>query len=175
MQNRNPYAAPRANVALTDTDEEYGEISIFSASGRLGRLRYIGYSMGMMLVFSIVFGIAVAATASNPALLAVVAIAGYAAMIVVSFLLTIQRAHDMNSSGWLALVILIPLVNILFWFVPGTDGENNYGKKPPPNTTGVVVLACLLPAFFVLGIVAAVAIPAYQDYVQRASEVALQE
>jgi uncharacterized membrane protein YhaH (DUF805 family) len=175
MQNRNPYAAPRANVTRADSDEEYGDVSVFSARGRLGRVRYIGYSMGLMLVCSIVLGIAVAATASNPALLAVIVIAGYAAMIIMSFLLTIQRAHDMNSSGWLALVILIPLVNMLFWFVPGTDGENNYGKKPPPNTTGVVVLACLVPAFFVLGLVAAVAIPAYQDYALRVAESAQQQ
>ena len=66
-------------------------------------------------------------------------------MLVVGFLLTIQRAHDMNTTGWLALLCLVPLVNLLFWFVPGTRGENDYGKQPPPNTVGVIVLACILP------------------------------
>lgn len=168
MQNRNPYAAPRTKVARDDGDEEYGEVKILSASGRLGRVRYIGYSVGMTLVFAIVLGIVAAAVSGNETLLAVVVGAGYIAMIIISIMLTIQRAHDMNSSGWLALLMLIPLVNLIFWIVPGTDGENNYGKKPPPNTVGVILLACVMPLFFVVGILAAVAIPAYQDYVQRA-------
>jgi hypothetical protein len=84
-------------------------------------------------------------------------------------LLTIQRSHDMNVTGWLCLISLIPLAALVFWLVPGTPGENNYGKPPPPNTTGAVVLACILPLVMIVGIVAAVAIPAYQDYVQRAA------
>jgi uncharacterized membrane protein YhaH (DUF805 family) len=168
MQNRNPYAAPRANVARADTDEDFGEVSIFATSGRLGRVRYIGYSVGSMLVFGLVAGVVGALLGGNSPLLAVVGIAGYVAMIVLSIMLTIQRAHDMNSSGWLAILLLIPLVNLIFWIVPGTDGENNYGKRPPPNTTGVILLACVVPLIFILGIVAAIAIPAYQDYALRA-------
>ena len=168
MQNRNPYAAPQTNVARADGVEEYGEIKIFSASGRIGRLRYIGYTAGLTFLIAIVIGIAVAATASSPSVALLVTLAGYAAIIVVSFLLTIQRSHDMNTTGWLSLVSLIPLVNLLFWFVPGTVGENNYGKPPPPNTTGVIVLACILPLVFIIGILAAIAIPAYQDYTIRA-------
>ncbi len=168
MQNRNPYAAPRSNVARADGDEDYGEVKVFSASGRLGRVRYIGYSVGLMLLFGIVFGAIGAVTGGDSTALGVIFIAGYVAMIVISILLTIQRAHDMNSSGWLAILLLVPLVNLIFWIVPGTDGENNYGKRPPPNTTGVVLLACVLPLMFVLGIVAAIAIPAYQDYALRA-------
>jgi uncharacterized membrane protein YhaH (DUF805 family)/Tfp pilus assembly major pilin PilA len=169
MQNRNPYAAPQTNVAGADPVEEYGEVKVFSASGRLGRVRYIGYSAGLTFLFALVIGIAVAATASNPSVALSVTLVGYAAILVVTFLLAIQRAHDMNSTGWLALVALIPLVSLLFWFVPGTRGENDYGKQPPPNTAGVIVLACIVPLFiFIAGILAAIAIPAYQDYTIRA-------
>jgi Tfp pilus assembly major pilin PilA len=35
---------------------------------------------------------------------------------------------------------------------------------------GAIVVACLLPAIMIVGIVAAIAIPAYQDYVQRAAQ-----
>jgi uncharacterized membrane protein YhaH (DUF805 family) len=169
MQNRNPYAPPRANVANVDSDdEEYGEVNILTAGGRLGRVRYIGYTFGLTLLFGIIVGVIGAVMGNNESLLAVVGGVGYIVLFFISILLTIQRAHDMNSSGWLAILLLIPLVNLIFWVVPGTNGENTYGKKPPPNTTGVVLLACLLPLIFVLGIVAAIAIPAYQDYVQRA-------
>jgi type IV pilus assembly protein PilA len=74
----------------------------------------------------------------------------------------------MNVTGWLTLIALIPLAALVFWFVPGTRGENKYGPRPPPNTTGVYVLACLLPFVMIVGILAAIAIPAYQDYTIRA-------
>src|SRR5690606_8960293 len=94
---------------------------------------------------------------------------GYVAMIVIQFLFTIQRSHDMNVSGWLSLILLIPLGVFVFWVVPGTLGENKYGKPPPPNSAGVVVLACLVPILcLVAGILAAIAIPAYQDFTIRA-------
>jgi uncharacterized membrane protein YhaH (DUF805 family) len=167
MQNRNPYAAPKTNVARGDNAEDFGEIKVFSASGRIGRLRYLAYSTGLMALFGILLGIAVAAAGPDAAVL--VTIAGYVALFAISILLAIQRSHDMDASGWLSIVIFIPLVNLLFLFVPGTAGENRYGKPPPPNTAGVVVLACLLPAIAIIGIVAALAIPAYQDYAQRAA------
>jgi type IV pilus assembly protein PilA len=75
----------------------------------------------------------------------------------------------MNTTGWLSVIIFIPLAALVFWLVPGTRGENDYGKPPPPNTVGVILLACIVPVlFFVGGILAAIAIPAYQDYTIRA-------
>jgi uncharacterized membrane protein YhaH (DUF805 family)/Tfp pilus assembly protein PilE len=169
MQNRNPYAAPQANVARGDSAEEYGEIKVFSPAGRLGRLRYIGYSFGLTILIGILIGIASALVAvADPTAAVVVAGLGYIAIIAVQFLLTIQRSHDMNVTGWLSLISLIPLAVLVFWIVPGTPGENNYGKPPPPNSAGVVVLACLLPLVMTVGILAAIAIPAYRDYTIRA-------
>jgi len=97
------------------------------------------------------------------------------ALIVQQFLLTIQRAHDFNQTGWLSVLLLVPLVPLIFWFIPGSKEENQYGKRPPPNTAGVIVLACLMPVFFIGGILAAVAIPAYQDYAERARQVQSQQ
>lgn len=169
MESRNPYAAPQANVARADDVEEYGEIRVLSPRGRIGRVRYIGYSMGLSLVVLLVAGMAagVASFASADAAV-LVGLFGYVALIAVQFLLSIQRSHDLNVTGWLSLISLIPLGVLVFWFVPGTRGENDYGKPPPPNTTGAIVLACLLPFVVVGGIMAAIAIPAYQDYTIRA-------
>jgi uncharacterized membrane protein YhaH (DUF805 family) len=166
MQDRNPYAAPRATVAAAELDEDYGEIRVFTARGRLGRVRYIGYSLGLTFLFSAVLGIA--AGLAGPAVALPVTIVGYIAIFFVSLLLTIQRAHDFNSSGWLSLLMFVPLANLIFLIIPGTDGENRFGKQPPPNTVGAIIAACLLPLIVILGIAAAIAIPAYQDYVQRA-------
>ena len=169
MADRNPYAAPRTNVAGRDSDDEdYGEIKILSARGRIGRVRYIGYSMGLGLVTWLVIGIlaVVAVPIGQSALVLVVAL-GYVAFLVVQFLFNIQRSHDMNVTGWLSLIWLLPFGVFAFWFVPGTRGENDYGKRPPPNTAGVVILTCLVP-LVTTGILAAIAIPAYQDYTIRA-------
>jgi hypothetical protein len=97
-------------------------------------------------------------------------VVGWVAMVVISIMLTIQRSHDFNMSGWFALLWLVPLANFAFWFVPGTDGENRYGAKTPPNGIAVLIGAWLLPILFVGGIVAAISLPAYQDYVKRAEQ-----
>jgi|SRR5262252_1628341 uncharacterized membrane protein YhaH (DUF805 family) len=168
MATANPYQAPRATVA--DTSEQYQPVKLFSASGRIGRARYIAYTVGLWFVVQFAIGIAAAAFAVKgigivTGLLLTIA---WGVLIVISFMLTIQRCHDFNGSGWLALLVLIPLVNLMFWFVPGTDGENRYGAPPPPNNTLVIVGALVVPIVAVVGILAAVAIPAYQSYAKRA-------
>jgi formylglycine-generating enzyme required for sulfatase activity/uncharacterized membrane protein YhaH (DUF805 family) len=49
---------------------------------------------------------------------------------------TIKRLHDLNKSGWLWLLGLIPLVNVFFGiyllFSKGTEDSNDYGE-PPEN------------------------------------------
>jgi uncharacterized membrane protein YhaH (DUF805 family) len=158
----NPYAKP--NAAVTEAAEEYQEVKVFSTSGRIGRVRYIAYGMGIYLLFAII-----------GALLSIVIgqagmVVAWLAIMVVGFMLTIQRCHDFNTTGWLSLLVLVPLVNLIFWFIPGTDGPNNYGAKTPPNGTGVVIAALIVPILFVVGVVAAVALPAFQQYQQRAAQ-----
>lgn len=161
MQAANPYRAPEANVAdVPSTD--FGRINILSIKGRLGRVRYIGYTIGLVLLFN--FGGALLSMLAGPTIGAYVSFATTIAVIVLSTMLTVQRAHDFNATGWLAIVGFIPLVNFLFWLIPGTDGENRFGPKTPPNSKMAVVLAGIFPAIMIIGIIAAIAIPAYQKY-----------
>lgn len=174
MSSVNPYQAPSANLEVA-LQEDYSEVKFFSTKGRLGRVRYLTYSMGYMLIFylliAVLFGILAAAgmMESPTATLFVMGIA-YALIIGFGLTLTIRRAHDFNKSGWWSPLSLIPLVGLFFLFVPGTDGENAYGKKTPPNRGGLVVLVAGLVVIVIVGILAAVAIPAYQEYVDRAAE-----
>ena len=168
MASVNPYRAPAAAVA--DSAEQYQEVNVFAVSGRIGRARYIAYSIGLSLLFSVLMGALGAALGAAGAGVAiiVVMVLGYVAMFTVMFMLTIQRSHDFNTSGWLSLLVLIPLVNLIFWFIPGTDGENRWGAKTPPNSVLVLIAVWILPVIFITGIIAAVALPAYQGYVKRA-------
>jgi uncharacterized membrane protein YhaH (DUF805 family) len=160
---RNPYGTPRA--AVGDAHEEFQPVRLFAVSGRIGRARYIVYNIVVSLLLMFVAG---AATAFLGDFGVAVLTVAYIAMFVISIMLTIQRSHDFNMSGWFSLLALVPLVNLMFWFIPGTDGPNRFGAKTPPNSTGVIVGVWIVPAIFVIGIIAAVSIPAYQDYVKRA-------
>ena len=132
MESRNPYAAPRANVTTGEDPERYGEVRVFAVRGRLGRARYLGYSFGLSLLILMLIGLA-AAFGGDSAPAVLFGAVGYASIVVVQFMLTVQRAHDMNTSGWLSLILLVPFAGFVFWVVPGSKGENKYGLRPPPN------------------------------------------
>lgn len=158
----NPYSAPKVNIqAPLASDGEPHEVRIFAIAGRIGRVRYIGYTIGLSFLIMFAGSILGALTFGIGLVIA------YIALLVMQIMLTIQRCHDFNTSGWLAILALIPLVGLIFWFIPGTDGPNNFGNKTAPNSTATTVLACIVP-IVIIGVLAAVAIPAYQGYVERA-------
>jgi uncharacterized membrane protein YhaH (DUF805 family) len=172
MVTGNPYQTPRAVVADA-LEEEYQEVSVLSASGRIGRARYIAWTMGITFIFYFAaMLLSVALAQISPTLGMIVMGIAAIAMLVIQLRLTIQRCHNFDMSGWLTLAIIVPLAVFAFWFIPGTDGENRWGAKTKANSTGVLVAAWLgalgIP---ILGIIAAIAIPQYQSYVKRAQEV----
>ncbi|HDP89364.1 MAG TPA: DUF805 domain-containing protein [Thioalkalivibrio sp.] len=181
MSATNPYTAPGSAVA--DAAVAYAEPKVFG-TGRLGRLRYFGYSFMITFALYIVLGIAAAVmvpmVGNNPEALGPMFIGLYlvAAVVgtVIAVFLGVQRLHDMGYSGWLWLLLLVPIVNILMslfmLFAPGTDGENQYGLPPKPNNGGVYLMAIAVPVvmFFFIGLLAAIAVPAYQEYVERAQQ-----
>ncbi len=50
-----------------------------------------------------------------------------------------RRLHDINKSGWLQLIGLIPLIGwivLIYWFVqPSDEASNNYGASPASGTS----------------------------------------
>ena len=171
MSVANPYQPPRANVAdVRSSSASYQPIKLWSSKGRVSRLQYLGYLMAgyllLILGAAIVGFIAAAAGMDKSATsLGMIAAIPY---IVFSVLMGIQRAHDMNWSGWTNLLALIPFVALVWIFKAGTPGENRFGAPPPPNTTKVKILALLMPIIAIIGILAAIALPAYQGYVLKA-------
>lgn len=170
----NPYAAPRAAVADVYNDDGAGvqPVKLWSAKGRIGRVRLLAYLFYSYILCTVVAGILGGivgfAGLGSPTGIAVVTILTLIPYFVFYALAAIQRSHDMDWSGWMTFLALIPFVGLIWIFKRGTDGRNRFGAPPPPNGLGVVIGAWLLPLIAVIGIAAAVALPAYQQYVQKA-------
>ena len=173
----NPYQPPRAAVADIDREaNEVQEVNLWSSNGRIGRVRYIAYLVAgyLLLILVGMLGGAIGAMAhSSIAPMVLVGIFGLG-YFVWTILMLIQRTHDMGWTGWAALLTIIPFVALIWFFKAGTPGANPYGAPPPPNTRSVKILAWIFPAIFLIGIAAAIALPAYQGYVMRAKAVQMQ-
>jgi uncharacterized membrane protein YhaH (DUF805 family) len=54
--------------------------------------------------------------------------------IIPSITVGVRRLHDINKTGWLMLLLLIPLVGwipvVVLCALQGTPGENKYGPAP---------------------------------------------
>jgi uncharacterized membrane protein YhaH (DUF805 family) len=161
----NPYQAPGARVGDVETPQEYQDIRLWSAGGRVGRLRYLAYTTGASLLCGILAAALTAVLGASVG--AVLTIVAYLVLVVFSVIIAIQRSHDMDWSGWTVLLTIIPFVALIWVFKRGSDDANNYGAPPPPNTLGVKILGLLLPIVFFVGILAAIAIPAYVEYTRR--------
>lgn len=161
-----PYATPKAAVA--ETLPEFGELKAFTTDGRIGRLRYLAWSMVLMLACLPLFGIAGGFFAASEILGSLLMVVVGIAVAVVGIMFGVQRLHDIGWSGWLLLVTLVPIVggvfSLLMFIIPGSTAANRFGSPPPPNSRAVKILALLWVAIIVLGIVAAIAIPAYMGY-----------
>lgn len=161
-----PYATPKAAVA--ETLPEFGELKAFTTDGRIGRLRYLAWSMVLMLACLPLLGIAGGFFAASEILGGLLMVVVGIAVAVVGIMFGVQRLHDIGWSGWLLLVTLVPIVggvfSLLMFIIPGSTAANRFGPPPPPNSRAVKILALLWVAIIVLGIVAAIAIPAYMGY-----------
>src|SRR6218665_3268041 len=180
----NPYASPQSIINSGSSDDETYQPSIFSTQGRIGRLRYFAYLCIVQFVLLFFVGIAAAVlipilskggdSAKASAIAAVIVL--YAPIVAAALIMAKRRLNDLDKSGWLSLLQLVPLVNLflaiylLFW--PGSSGSNHYGPKPTPNNPWLFTFI-FLPV--VIGILAAISIPAYQDYVKRAQAAQTQQ
>ena len=173
-----PYAPPRA--AVGDDLPEYAELKVFTIHGRIGRLRYLAWTLVLTVAMLVASGILATAgfavaTASPTAGIILGSLLGFAlfvAIVWVSVQIGVQRLHDLGWSGWLYLLNLVPLVNSIFplllLMLPGNTGANQYGAPPPRNSTAVKVLASLWLAFIplMLIIVMALGMNGYLDQLE---------
>lgn len=154
-----PYRAPASGGDYAADNEAVGEPGVFGMSmeGRIGRARALAYSFPLLLAMAIVGIIAAVLFPKSMILGSVVLIAGAVYALYSSVRLMVLRLHDLNLSGkWvLALFGLVAVAGatrspgfvmvaggivwigwaIAYCLLPGTDGDNDYGPAPGPNST----------------------------------------
>ena len=132
--------------------DRYNKLDLFATDGRIGRTIYFLFSF----ILPVLFFWIIAAVAGQVSQLGEIGtmlaygliILALLAALTVLIRLTIQRNHDFNKTGWLALFIVIfPPIIVLYWLIPGTNGINSYGK---PSTPLVNSLKWLVPLLFAL-------------------------
>ena len=138
-----------------DIQQRYSEVDLFSTQGRIGRRTYFVFSVLIPFIcVSILASIAgviakLTSTSSLGNTLAYILLGlALITLVGITVRLTIQRCHDFNKPGWVALFALIPFANIIYALIPGNNGLNSYGEPPEPPSTfvkiGVILIALLL-------------------------------
>lgn len=120
--------------------------------GRLGRLPYWTGGFAITTVFYLIVIMLMARPSTGRWALFWL---GGALYFLVSLRWTAMRLHDLNASGWWAVVLSVPYVgaaaSLVLSFVPGTTGDNDYGEPPREGrwrdlaiAAGVFLLAVVL-------------------------------
>lgn len=140
-----PYAPPRASV-VSDWPA-VGDLKVFTLQGRIGRLRYLAWTMVLTLAGLVLGGLCFGIMSISLIAGGLLGTVLLLAFIVVSIQMGAQRLHDAGWSAWLLLLNLVPVVGsffpILMIAIPGNTGPNQYGAAPPANSKAVKILATL--------------------------------
>lgn len=165
-----PYPPPDTGAPGQVASGRAAPPRLFSTKGRIGRLRFIAYSwlVTLLVAVPLFFMIGLLSESGTPSASAdsMTDALSYFLAYAVTGVMAKRRFNDVNLTGWLALLILMPVVNIFVWlylmFKPGTPGPNLYGPMPAPNSRTIVILAWLIPLIFIAGILAAIVLPGYK-------------
>lgn len=178
MNLDNPYRPPSSDVQFNPATG-VDETSPLSTAGRFTRLSYLGWTMLLsiasgflqipIMLLTAAGSMGQAASGATGIVNTILSLALLGAVLYFAFIFAIRRCHDFNASGWWSLLLLVPLANLALYFIPGTQGDNRFGS-PRSTRTWEKVLGLIFVVLFVVGILAAIAIPSYFDYMERAQE-----
>ncbi len=141
-----PYIPPEATLQATpDSNETYAP-RLFSLHGRIGRMRYICYTMLTQCMLLAAFAVVAVPLVYFKQFWFLISVGLlYLAMsTAISFVYLVRRLHDLDKTGWMSLLMLVPLVNLFFGlyllFAAGSPGRNQFGLLPAPNSRALMVL-----------------------------------
>lgn len=177
----NATEADTSFVTLTQIHEGFNNRRFFDWHGRVSRVQFLAYStfnalialMLVALLFVMIGGFQGMVNASSeqlPMSLLGASSMGVAVLLYLQLAVSKRRFNDLNKTGWLALLMLVPGVNILVYLyllaVEGTAGANYYGLPARPATQLKTVLMVLIPLLVMslIGLLTQVVVPSYHSY-----------
>lgn len=142
-----------------------------SPRGRFSRLAFLAWYLviSFSIMIPIVLGVAGFFAFSDSVndlsgiliALAVIAVILYIVFFYYIIVITIRRLHDLNQTGWLCLLMFVPLVSIglmlYIMFAKGTPANNDFGA-PRPNKNWERILGKVYIWLTVLGLVLIIAL-----------------
>lgn len=168
-------------VTLTEIHEGFNNRRFFDWHGRVSRVQFLAYStfnalIALMLIASLFVmiggfqGMVNASSEQLPMSLLGASSVGVAVLCYLQLAVSKRRFNDLNKTGWLALLMLVPGVNVLVYLyllaVEGTAGANYYGLPARPATQLKTVLMVAIPLLVIslIGLLTQVVVPSYQSY-----------
>lgn len=168
-------------VTLTEMHEGFNNRRFFDWHGRVSRMQFLAYStfnalialMLVALLFVMIGGFQGMVNASSeqlPMSLLGASSVGVAVLFYLQLAVSKRRFNDLNKTGWLALLMLVPGVNVLVYLyllaVEGTVGANYYGLPARPATQLKTVLMILIPLLVMslIGLLTQIVVPSYHSY-----------
>jgi uncharacterized membrane protein YhaH (DUF805 family) len=124
-----------------DVVSNSNEVTVIQKGLHAGRLNRVGFILAhVYIVACFIITISIFIFGQMTGMSKVLNIFGYLlsifltiACLILPFFFYARRWHDINQSGWLALLLLIPgaVLPIFFvlLFIPGTRGANNFGSS----------------------------------------------
>lgn len=168
-------------VTLTEIHEGFNNRRFFDWHGRVSRVQFLAYStfnalialMLVALLFVMIGGFQGMVNTSSeqlPMSLLGASSVGVAVLFYLQLAVSKRRFNDLNKTGWLALLMLVPGVNILVYLyllaVKGTAAANYYGLPARPASQLKTVLMVLIPLLVMslIGLLTQVVVPSYHSY-----------
>ena len=106
-----PYSPPKADIG--PQAGQVGELKINSFKGRIGRMRYLAWSLALLFIFVALMAGISAITLASETLGSILLAGAVIGMLVVSAQIGVQRLHDMGWSGWLWLLNVVPILSLI--------------------------------------------------------------
>ena len=111
---------------------------LFSLDGRINRLRFWLYNLIPVLTWVVMLlvigGASEGSSESIQTTLKAILFVIWVLCVWIALAIHVKRWHDLDRSGWLALLVLVPylgtVVSVVIGFIAGTSGSNRFGDDP---------------------------------------------
>jgi len=131
-----PSLIPRPTHDTTDTTNHNAEE--YKQGKNYGGIRRLGYFLGMIGV-AVINAVFTSAAQGESG----IAFLGMIITVTASFILVVNRLHNIGKSGWLSLLIIIPIAN-LFVGIPCLVLPEGYQDTKKLDITGKVIVGILI-------------------------------